>query len=121
MRFSGRHFLIGVAAVVLILACAAGRSEAQVVRHVAPGMTVTTYSVPPSRYYDPFGINRRNAYLIRQYGRAYSQVPPYALGYNPYPPVYVAPLYPVPPVVTPPVYPVPGTAYPTPVYPPVVP
>jgi len=50
--------------------------------------------------------------LISLYGRAMSTVPPYALGYNPYP-VY-APVY--PPVynpVYPPVYPVTPAPYTT--------
>jgi hypothetical protein len=51
-------------------------------------MTVQTYRVPPANYLDPFGINRANAYRIALLGQAYSYVPPYALGYNPYVPNY---------------------------------
>jgi hypothetical protein len=95
-----RRLAVCAAAVVLAGALGAGKAEAQQIRirQVAPGMTVQTVRVPPGNYLDPYGINRRNAYLIRLYGRAYSQVPPYALGYNPYPtsgyvPWYVPPAY----------------------------
>jgi hypothetical protein len=56
----------------------------------------------PGNYYDPYGSSRQAAYNIRLYGRAMSQVPPYALGYNPY--VYYPPTWwcwpPSPPVST---------------------
>jgi hypothetical protein len=48
----------------------------------------------PANWYDPFGTARRAAYNIALYGRAMSQVPPYALGYNPYPAYYPTPYYP---------------------------
>jgi hypothetical protein len=98
-----RRLAVCAAAVVLAGALWTGQAQAQRIniRTVAPGMTVQTYRVPPANYLDPYGINRRNAYLIRLYGRAYSQVPPYALGYNPYL-NYYAPTYMTPPV--PPLY-----------------
>jgi hypothetical protein len=38
----------------------------------------------PSTWFDPYGTARTTAFNVRLYGRAVSQVPPYALGYNPY-------------------------------------
>jgi hypothetical protein len=38
----------------------------------------------PGNYYDPYGYARQAAFGIGLYGRAIAQVPPYALGYNPY-------------------------------------
>ena len=35
---------------------------------VPGGLNVQTYSVPLSRWYDPFGINQRNAYITGLYG-----------------------------------------------------
>jgi hypothetical protein len=50
----------------------------------------------PANWYDPFGMSRRAAYNIALYGRAMSQVPPYALGYNPYAAPYYLPSVPGP-------------------------
>src|SRR5262245_60838319 len=48
--------------------------------YVAPGLTLNQY-----------------AYNVRTMGRAYSSVPPYLLGYNPYPAVVnYGPVYPAP-------------------------
>jgi hypothetical protein len=91
-----------VAAVVLVGSLWASTARAQV---IAPRrLGVQTNVVPPSRYLDPFGIAQRQAYQITLYGQAMSNVPPYALGYNPYSPYYYpyyAPVYPVVPVPTP--------------------
>ena len=46
-----------------------------------------------ANWYDPFGTARQAAFNISLWGRAMSRVPPYALGYNPYP-SYYAPYYP---------------------------
>jgi hypothetical protein len=43
----------------------------------------------PGNYYDPYGSARQAAFNIGLYGRAISQVPPYALGYNPYATTYL--------------------------------
>jgi hypothetical protein len=48
----------------------------------------------PYNYYDPYGYSRQAAFNIALYGRAMSQVPPYALGYNPYSAVTSVPYYP---------------------------
>ncbi len=62
----------------------------------------------PYTPYDPYGTARRAAFNISLYGRALRQVPPYALGYNPYPQVY-APGSVIPPGVgTPAIGGVPG-------------
>jgi hypothetical protein len=42
----------------------------------------------PANWFDPYGLSRTAAFNIRLYGSAMSQVPPYALGYNPYTPYY---------------------------------
>ena len=51
--------------------------------YIAPGLTLGQY-----------------AYNLSVLGNAYSRIPPYALGYNPYPPVYYGPVYPAYPVPT---------------------
>jgi len=50
----------------------------------------------PFNYYDPYGYSRQAAFNIALYGRAMSQVPPYALGYNPYPQILSMPYTPTP-------------------------
>jgi hypothetical protein len=51
----------------------------------------------PVQWFDPYGNARRAAFNIALYGAAMRQVPPYALGYNPYPQIVartaVAPPY----------------------------
>ena len=47
-----------------------------------------------ANWYDPFGTARQAAFNIGLWGRAMSRVPPYALGYNPYPSYYAPPYYP---------------------------
>jgi hypothetical protein len=81
----------GVALLALVLAAApAGAQQPQIVPGV--GLTRGLGRIPgvggtlnPFNYYDPYGYSRQAAFNIALYGRAMSQVPPYALGYNPYP------------------------------------
>lgn len=63
----------------------------------------------PYNPFDPYGFSRRAAFNISLYGQAMRQVPPYALGYNPYPRVF-APGAVIPRV--PPVIPNVGVGYP---------
>ena len=92
-----RRFLL-VAAALLTLGLAAPLAQAQVIMapRIVPGAGVVRgpMRVPgaggtlnPYNYYDPYGYARQAAFNTALYGRAMSQVPPYALGYNPYPPV----------------------------------
>lgn len=60
------------------------------------GLAAPARAQIPYTPFDPYGNARRAAFNIALYGRAMQQVPPYALGYNPYPRVY-APR--IPPVV----------------------
>jgi hypothetical protein len=47
--------------------------------------------------YLPNGVNlNQYAYNINVLGKAYSQIPPYMLGYNPYTPTYYGNFYPQP-------------------------
>jgi len=41
--------------------------------------------IDPANYYDPYHQVRGTVWTIEKLGEAYSHVPPYALGYNPYP------------------------------------
>ncbi len=72
----------GVALLALVLAAApasaqyGGRFGSRV-----PGIGGT---LNPYNYYDPYGNSRQAAFNIALSGRALSQVPAYALGYNPY-------------------------------------
>ena len=51
----------------------------------------TSFVNPNYRITPDLSLNQY-AYNLRVLGRAYSQIPPYALGYNPYPPpIYVYP------------------------------
>jgi len=77
----------GVALLALVLAAAPARAQ----RFHVPG---TGGTLNPYNYYDPFGYSRQAAFNISLYGRAMSQVPPYALGYNPYPQIVNTPYYP---------------------------
>jgi hypothetical protein len=56
-------------------------------RSFVPGLGGT---LNPGNYYDPYGYARQAAYNIGLYGRAVSQVPPYALGYSPYATPYLS-------------------------------
>lgn len=49
--------------------------------------TASSAARAQSNFYDPYGTARTAAYNIALYGAAMRQVPPYALGYNPYPAV----------------------------------
>ncbi len=97
-----RRFLIAAAAVTA-LTLASTPAQAQRYRYRVPGVGGT---LNPYNYYDPYGYSRQAAFNLALYGRAMSQVPPYALGYNPYPPVinYYSPVVPY------------GYSYPTPYY-----
>jgi hypothetical protein len=55
-------------------------------RSFVPGLGGT---LNPANYYDPYGYARQAAFNLGLYGRAMSQVPPYALGYNPYAMTYL--------------------------------
>jgi len=80
----------GVALLGLMLTAAP--AHAQFGRRI-PG---TGGTLNPYNYYDPYGYSRQAAFNIGLYGRAMSQVPPYALGYNPYPQIVNTPYYPTP-------------------------
>jgi hypothetical protein len=76
-----RRFLLPAAAVVaLVLAAAPAHAQ----RFRVPGVGGT---LNPYNYYDPYGYSRQAAFNLALYGRAMQQVPPYALGYSPYPQV----------------------------------
>jgi hypothetical protein len=74
----------GVALLALVLAAAPAKAQFGGMRagNRIPGVGGT---LNPYNYYDPYGYSRQAAFNIALYGRAMSQVPPYALGYNPYP------------------------------------
>jgi hypothetical protein len=73
---------LGIALLALVLAAAPAHAQ----RFATPGVGGT---LNPYNYYDPYGYARQAAFNIATYGRAMSFVPPYALGYNPYPPAIV--------------------------------
>jgi hypothetical protein len=109
--FNQRRILAVLAAVTLVVVIGAGTAAAANVPMYRPGITVQNYAVPRANYMDPFGFNRMNAYRLDVWGQAMRNVPPYALGYNPYvPPVYYnsspmgpyMPLPAVPPLPPPP-------------------
>jgi hypothetical protein len=78
------------AVALLALMLAAAPAHAQRFRVPGTGGTLNPYN-----YYDPYGQSRQAAFNITLYGRAMSQVPPYALGYNPYPQIVnTMPYYP---------------------------
>jgi len=77
----------GVALLALVLAAAPASAQ----RFRIPG---TGGTLNPYNYYDPYGYSRQAAFNVALYGRAMSQVPPYALGYNPYPQVVGNPFNP---------------------------
>jgi hypothetical protein len=79
----------GIALLALVLADAPVHAQ----RFVTPGLGGT---LNPYNYYDPYGYTRRAAFNIATYGRAMSYVPPYALGYNPYPQIVNTPYAPGP-------------------------
>jgi hypothetical protein len=77
--------LAGITLLALVLT--APSAQAQLRRFGIPGVGGT---LNPGNYYDPYGFARRAAFNTRLYGRAMAQVPPYALGYNPYGPAVIA-------------------------------
>src|SRR6516225_7641625 len=77
----------GIALLALVLADAPAHAQR------TPGLGGT---LNPFNYYDPYGYSRQAAFNIALYGRAMSQVPPYALGYNPYPQIMSMPYTPIP-------------------------
>jgi hypothetical protein len=83
---------LGVALLALVLAATPAHAQygGGIRRGGIPGVGGT---LNPYNYYDPFGYSRQAAFNIGLYGRAMSQVPPYALGYNPYPQVWSTPYY----------------------------
>jgi hypothetical protein len=83
----------GVALLALVLAAAPASAQG---RFRIPG---TGGTLNPYNYYDPYGYSRQAAFNIALYGRAMSQVPPYALGYNPYPQIVNNNPYPYYPTV----------------------
>jgi hypothetical protein len=94
----------GVALLALVLAAApafAQRGSLPINSRVglpnAFGMGGTGGTLNPYNYYDPYGFSRQAAFNIALYGQAMSQVPPYALGYNPYPTILNTPLNPTVP------------------------
>jgi hypothetical protein len=111
-------------AVVIIMAVMATPSQAQYYRgagYRGPVVMTNYGSLPNPNWYVAPGLRiNQAAYNIRVLGNAYSSVPPYALGYNPYPQVVnYGPVYPnfntINPYVRPyPVYPYDlyGPAYP---------
>jgi hypothetical protein len=92
-----RLTLMAFGAALLIVVLAAAPAQAQ---RGVPISQQPHYSggVNPFNVFDPFGYSRQAAFNITMYGRAMSQVPPYALGYNPYPPIINTPYPYYPPV-----------------------
>jgi hypothetical protein len=74
----------GIALLALVLSAAPAHAQ----RFGVQGLGGT---LNPYNYYDPYGYSRQGAFNIAMYGRAMSQVPPYALGYNPYPQIMNTP------------------------------
>jgi hypothetical protein len=79
----------GVAWLALVLAAAP--ASAQVGMRFGNRIPGVGGTLNPYNYYDPYGYSRQAAFNIALYGRAMSQVPPYALGYNPYPQIMSMP------------------------------
>jgi hypothetical protein len=88
---TAKRFLLAATGVALLaLVLAASPANAQIRRgFTVPGVGGT---LNPGNYYDPYGFSRQAAFNIALYGRAMSQVPPYALGYNPYVPNIMTPM-----------------------------
>lgn len=88
-----RLSLAAFGAALLALVLAVAPASAQIGRGFMgsriPGIGGT---LNPYNYYDPYGQSRQAAFNIALYGRAMSQVPPYALGYNPYPQIVNNPM-----------------------------
>jgi hypothetical protein len=105
---TGRSFTVVALAAVSILGLGS-TAHAQRVRVVIPPPVVRN-----PNYYLPDGTNlNQYAYNVSVLGKAYSQIPPYILGYNPYQPNYYGNIYPLPqyptaPICLPPQY-VPGS------------
>jgi hypothetical protein len=106
-----RRFAV-VAYVAALMVALAGSAHAQ-----KPPKKGTVVIPPPvilnPNPYLPNGVNlNQYAYNISVLGRAYSQIPPYILGYNPYTPTYYGDIYPLSPtspmICLPPQY-VPGS------------
>jgi hypothetical protein len=109
----------GAALLALALAAPPAHAQRPTCRIIHPGagrMTPGTGgTLNGYNYYDPYGTSRQAAFNIALYGQAMSQVPPYALGYNPYPsgayypPTWWGPWPPSPRVTTTPRSPIPDT------------
>jgi len=97
MLKSTRHFVVAAVA-ALALACVLSSPGLAGVPRSGPGPVIRPNSQwMLNRYY----VNQY-AYNLRTLGQAYSTVPPWVFGYNPYPtPIYVTPVYPSTPYVYP--------------------
>jgi hypothetical protein len=85
MLTSLRRFVVLAGAAVLTAGVLATASQAAYPNGGARVLWNSTQLVNPNyQVYPGLSINQY-AYNIRTLGRAYSYVPPYALGYNPYP------------------------------------
>src|SRR6516164_3482441 len=96
-----RLTLAACGAALLALVLAAAPARAQVGMRFGNRIPGVGGTLNPYNYYDPYGNARQAAFNIALYGRAMSQVPPYALGYNPYPQIVNTPYYPTQPYYSP--------------------
>lgn len=87
----------GAALLALALSAAPAQAQGQIPLYLRPH---PAGGVNPYNIYDPYHYSRQAAFNIALYGRAMSQVPPYALGYNPYPQIVNTP-YPYSPPIGP--------------------
>ena len=91
MFISGRRFCTALLASLVVLAPTVATAQ---VRHIYPsGMpNYAPVTVNPNPYIAPGVTLQQYAYNVSTTARAYSNIPPYLLGYNPYPSM-VAPGY----------------------------
>ena len=80
MKKSLRHLALAAVVALAVLATS-GKAHAQRYPLVIPRLN----PVNPNYYIPPGLTISQYAYNVALLGRAYSYVPPYALGYNPYP------------------------------------
>jgi hypothetical protein len=95
MEETMRRFLVAGIVALGLVGLFAGASQAQgqfvnrngyLAAHNSTSFVNPNYRITPNLSLNQYGYN------VRVLGRAYSHIPPYALGYNPYPPpIYVSP------------------------------
>src|SRR5436190_4951432 len=85
----------GVAALVGLALLGPVAPQARAQRMINPVNFNNAIPPNPNYYLTPYTTLRQYAFNTAVLGRAFSNIPPYMLGYNPYPPINIGPSFPI--------------------------